>query len=72
MIVYFTELFSVEEGLITPKHPMLINGITLTPGVSFGQGITFGGINFSELTEDYLEIEKDENGLIVIKGPFRY
>lgn len=72
MIVHFTELFTIENGIITPKVAVLINGITLGTGVSFGKGISFGGLDLSELTDDYLEIENDHSGIIVIKGRFQH
>ncbi len=72
MIVHFTELFTVHNGIITPKVTVQINGITLSPGVSFGRGITFGGTDLSLLTNDYLEVEKDLSGVIIIKGQFQF
>lgn len=72
MIVHFTELFTIDNGIINPKVTVQINGITLSPGVSFGRGITFGGIDLSQLTDDYLEVEKDFLGIIIIKGQFRF
>lgn len=63
----FNDVFVVQNGAISPRRPVQIGGVTMTPGVSFGGGASFSGINLL----DYLgkDLEGSEvNGILVIKG----
>ena len=68
MKVPFNYVFEIKpDGSITPKQQTRVGMVTLSPGVFFGEGVSFGGIDFSKFKGRYLEIETDEN-IIVIKG----
>ena len=42
MLVSFDQLFSIQNGMISPRVPVSINGVTMGPGVSFGGGVAVG------------------------------
>lgn len=63
----YSELFNMDNGAITPKVPIHINGITMGPGVSFGGEVLFGGVDLSQLIGKDLEVEM-QDGVYVIKG----
>ncbi|MDE6078964.1 MAG: hypothetical protein K2G35_02755 [Duncaniella sp.] len=63
----YSELFSIENGAVTPKVPIHINGITMGPGVSFGRGVLFGGVDLTALIGKDLEVEI-QNGVYIITG----
>ncbi|MEJ0056506.1 MAG: hypothetical protein WDN75_13155 [Bacteroidota bacterium] len=68
MKVHFDEIFSVRRnGIITPRVVVRINGQTMGPGVNFGKGISFGGVDLEEFIDSFLEVE-NQNGVRVIKG----
>lgn len=68
MKVHFNELFSVENGMVQPKTPVHINGITMSPGVSFGGGVSLGGVDLTQFINKYIEVEKMADGVYDIKG----
>lgn len=70
MRVRFNEVFEIINGAITPKTTVTIGGITMTPGVSFGGGVSFSGVELSKYIGKDLEIEKKEDGSIEIKGTY--
>ena len=63
----FDDVFHVEGGRISPRIPVQIGGVTMGPGVSFGRGVSFSGVDLSNY------VGKDiagyiENGVMIIKG----
>lgn len=63
----FNDVFHVENGRISPRIPVQIGGVTMGPGVSFGRGVSFSGVDLSQ------HVGKDiagyiENGVFIIKG----
>lgn len=67
MRLHFNDLFSNNNGSISPKAVIQIGGIIMSPGVSFGSGVSMGGINLSEHTNSYFEVEVDhQRGVNVI------
>jgi hypothetical protein len=50
--------FEREDGSISPILPITINGISMGVGVSFGRGVSMGGVNIFELIDKDLAIEK--------------
>ncbi len=65
----FSELFSVQNGMVAPKVTVNINGITMGPGVGFGGGVSFGGVDLTQFIGKKFEVEL-ENGIYVIKGVY--
>lgn len=64
---HFSDLFDIQNGAIVPRFPVSIGGITMTPGVSFGSGVSFSGIDLSQHTNSYFDVEII-NGVHVIQG----
>ena len=70
MRMAFQDLFSVhEDGSVSPRVQVHINGVTMGPGVRFGSGVSFGGVDLTTLQGKDLDVEV-EGGLHVIKGYF--
>lgn len=67
--MHFNDLFSVQNGAVTPKVTIHINGVTMGPGVSFGGGVLFGGVDLTQYVGKYFEIEI-QNGVHIIKGVY--
>jgi len=65
----FNELFTIQNGMVSPKVPIHINGVTMTPGVSFGNGVSFGGVDLTQFVGKDLEVE-NQNGVYLIKGVY--
>ena len=51
---HFSDLFAVKNGMVSPKVPVMINGIVMTPGVAFGGGVSFGDVNLVSFAGKYL------------------
>ena len=68
MKVHFDELFTVNNGSVNPKTQIHINGITMSPGVSFGNGVSFGGVDLTKYIGKYIEVEQLPNNVYDIKG----
>jgi hypothetical protein len=70
MKVPFRQLFSVgTKGQIQPLVPVHINGVTMTPGVSFGGRVLFGGVDLAALRDKDLEVDL-QNGIYFIKSHY--
>lgn len=66
----FNDVFNLEKGRISPRIPIRIGGITMGPGISFERGVSFSGVDLSQV------VGKDisgyvENGVFIIKGFYR-
>ena len=69
MKINFSQLFIVQNGMISPKVQIHLNGVTMSPGLSFGGGVSFGGIDLSQyIGKDFDVII--ENEIYYIKGIF--
>ncbi len=55
----FEEVFQRnEDGSLTPRRTIHVNGVTFGYGVRFNRGVAFGGIDFFNFNG--LDIEADE------------
>ncbi len=70
MRINFNQLFEIKNGMISPKFQVQINGTTMSPGVSFGNGVSFGGIDLSQYINMDFDIEI-QNGVYIIIGVFK-
>jgi hypothetical protein len=71
MRVAFSQVFQVSsDGMVSPKVPVQINGVMMSPGVSFGGGVLFGGVNLAALQGKDLEVEQRPDGTVVISGHY--
>jgi urease alpha subunit len=66
---HFDELFTNQNGMVNPKVTVHINGVTLSPGVSSGVGVSYGGVDLTQFIGKYLEVEL-QNGVCVIRGVY--
>lgn len=63
----FSEVFHVSNGSISPKTQVQMGGVSMGPGVIFGSGVSFSGIDLSQHVGK--DIEGDiENRALNIKG----
>ena len=68
--INFYQIFKVNtDGSIEPLRLVRIGGVQMSPGVRFGGGVSFGGIDLSQhVGKDFLAEEK--NGILIIVGIF--
>ena len=70
MRVRFTEVFQLEkDGSISPKVPVLMNGVNMSPGVACPRGASFGEVDVYFIKGRDLDVEKDD-GVLKIKGSY--
>jgi len=66
---HFDDLFTNQNGTISPKQIIQINGVTLGPEVSFSNGVFLGGVDLTLFIGKFLEVEL-QNGVFVIVGVY--
>lgn len=69
--VRFSEVFLIQNGMISPRVPVYINGITMGPGVGFGAGVSFGGFDIASIAGKDLDVEV-RDGVVHLMGYFPY
>ncbi|KAK46200.1 hypothetical protein BG58_13920 [Caballeronia jiangsuensis] len=63
--VHFDQIFAIDSnGNLTPKIPVDINGVQMTPGVTFGGGVQFGGFALSQAFGHDFGVRRLESGFI--------
>ena len=66
VVAKYDQVFTINaNNTISPKLPVKIGGVTITPGVSFGSGVIMGGVNLFDYRGRNLEGYVD-NGMFVI------
>lgn len=55
------------DGTLTPKRTIRLGAATLGSSITFGPGVSFGGINIFQFKGAAIAGE-EENGVLVIKG----
>lgn len=64
----FLDIFTEnQDGSLTPKRSIFVNGISFGPGVTFQKGVAFGGIDF-HLYKYWDIAAEEENNTLNIKG----
>jgi len=68
--INFYQIFKINtDRSIEPIRTVRIGGVQLSPGVRFGGGVSFGGVDLSQYVgKDFLIEEKD--GILIIVGIF--
>lgn len=62
----FNQVFREEEdGRLTPMHHVQIGGVSIGPGITFGSGVEFSGVNIHDFKGYDLEVEEKDNKLVV-------
>ena len=70
MRVSYSDLFAVgADGSVSPRVQVRINGVMMGPGVAFGRGVQFGGVDLAALRGKDLEVDV-QNGVHVIEGHY--
>lgn len=68
MRVSFVQIFRMHpDGSLEPIRRIRIGGVEVGPGVRFGQGVSFGGIDLTKYTRNDFEVTTEED-LWVIQG----
>lgn len=68
--VNFFQVFRLnQDGSIEPIRTVRIGGAQFGPGVRFGRGVSFGGIDLSQYLGRDLQAEEQE-GILIITGIF--
>lgn len=69
MRVPFSSVFNQNsDGSISPKVTVRVGGVSMGPGVSFGKGVQMGGVDIASHAGKDLEIDKNKDGSITLKG----
>jgi hypothetical protein len=58
------------DGSLSPRRVIRVNNVTIGPGVSFGHGVSFGGVDFTAYRNFDIAAE-DTDGVLVIKGFYK-
>ena len=71
MRMSFDQLFerTAAVGMISPRVPVQIGDVTMTPGVPFGGGVNVGGVDLIQLMGKDFDVEV-EDGVHLIKGAY--
>ena len=68
MRVPFHQVFQVNaDGSVSPLMSVHVNGVTMSPGVSLGTGVSFGGLDIAAIRGKDPEVEQ-QGSTVVIKG----
>lgn len=65
----FSDLFTVNNGMVQPKVSVHINGVTMGPGVSFGSGVSFGGVDLTQFIGKDFEADI-QNNVYILKAVY--
>lgn len=67
----FSEVFITHpDGSIEPKMHVNVGGVSFGPGVRFGRGVSFSGIDFSLFVGRNFQV-KEEKGIVNILGVYQ-
>lgn len=68
--INFNAIFRIHsDGSIEPLRPVRIGGVQMSPGVRFGRGVSFGGIDlFNFIGRDFSA--EEQNGVLILLGIF--
>ena len=68
--VNFYQIFRINiDGSIEPLRLVKIGGVQMGPGVRFGKGVSFSGIDLSQYVGRDFAVE-EQLGVLLIKGIF--
>ena len=70
MRVAFSEVFTVNgDGSISPKVPVVVGGVQLSPGMDFGRRVRLGTVHFAAVAGRDLEVEQ-QGGVTYLLRPY--
>lgn len=68
MRINFYQIFKVNpDGSIEPIRVVRIGGVQMGPGVRFGRGVSFGGLDLSQYIGRDFQVE-EQSGILIIVG----
>lgn len=63
----FNEIFVIHsDGSIEPRQSIQVGGVGFGPGVRFGRGVSFSGIDFSLFVGKNFQVREDQNVLHIL------
>ncbi len=66
---FFTIFQENPDGSLTPRMPTTVNGVTFGQTVSFGPGVSFGGVDFHRYKGKAI-LGEEKNGVLIVRGFF--
>lgn len=63
----FNEIFREGDNQLEPIRKIRVGGVIFGPGVKFGQGASFGGVDFYQFRGHAIEAD-EEGDALVVKG----
>lgn len=70
MRVRFNEVFTANgDGSFSPKMPVMVGGVHLTPGMDFGRRVRLGTVHFAAVAGRDLEIDQ-QAGMTYLLRPY--
>lgn len=68
MIAQFDQIFKTNvDGSISPRYVVQVGGVTMSPGVAFGQGVSMGGVDIAAYKGHDLLVDTAK-GVVILKG----
>ena len=69
MRVRFNDVFRINgDGSITPKVPVVVGGVALSPGVQFGRRVRLGNVHFAGVAGRDLEVDQQAGVLYLLRS----
>jgi hypothetical protein len=63
----FNEIFVIHpDGSIEPRQQIQVGGVSFGPGVRFGRGVSFSGIDFSLFIGRDFQVRKNDSTLNIL------
>lgn len=67
----FNEIFIIHpDGSIEPRQQIQVGGVGFGPGVRFGHGVSFSGVDFSLFVGRNFQV-REENDVLNILGVYQ-
>ncbi len=68
--VTFDSVFQRQDSGFTPRQRVRVGGVEIGTGVVFRAGVSFGGVDFSQIEGKDLDVETDGD-VFIIKGVYQ-
>lgn len=70
MRVRFNDVFAANgDGSFSPKVPIMVGGVHLTPGMDFGRRVRLGTVHFAAVAGRDLEVDQ-QAGMTYLLRPY--
>lgn len=72
MRVPFSQVFRRNaDGSYSPTTVVKVGPVQMGPGVAFGQGVSFGGLDVASIAGKDLDVEQNADGSYTVTGYFQ-